>query len=123
MTKPTILVIDDSELCLELTRDALEDAGFAVITSASADDARALIDHARPACVVLDVSMPSVRGDSLAAHLRGSGGVQVPIVLHSAMPLAELAPLARTSGAAGAASKSHDGADLIAAIRDLLAQG
>jgi DNA-binding response OmpR family regulator len=117
-TAPTVLVIDDSDLCLELVRGALEDAGFAVITCDRPDAACELVARARPACVVVDVSMPGLAGDRLVAQLRAAG--DAPIVLHSAQEPERLARLARACDASGSACKSTDSGELIAEIQRLL---
>jgi CheY-like chemotaxis protein len=78
MTQPgngkgyTVLVIDDSEIArAEMTR-VLSEAGLRVFTLSSPIGAtRAIIQH-RVDAVVIDLLMPSMRGDRLAALFRGN---------------------------------------------------
>jgi CheY-like chemotaxis protein len=68
----TVLIIDDSEIArAEMTR-VLADAGLRVIGLSSPIGAtRAILQH-RVDAVVIDLMMPSMRGDRLAALFRGN---------------------------------------------------
>ncbi len=65
-----VLVVDDDEAILEMVQDALESAGYAVLTAK--DGAEALISFAtqRPDVVLLDVMMPRMDGGATLAELR-----------------------------------------------------
>ncbi len=65
-----VLVVDDDESILEMVQDALEGAGYAVLTAR--DGAEALISFAtqRPDVVLLDVMMPIMDGGATLAELR-----------------------------------------------------
>ena len=54
-----ILVIDDSELVLDITRDALEEEGYEVLTNSSWVEVNATIREHRPDMILLDLMMPS----------------------------------------------------------------
>lgn len=70
--RPNVLVIDDSDVARAEMADRLEKAGFSVTTLASPIGAtRAIVDGAVDV-VVIDVQMPSIRGDRLAALFRGN---------------------------------------------------
>jgi CheY-like chemotaxis protein len=66
-----VLVVDDDEAVLELAREVLASAGFAVVAVASG---AAAIEELRAApavqAVVLDLAMPDMDGPALAGHLR-----------------------------------------------------
>lgn len=68
----TVLVIDDSDISrAEMTR-VLEEAGLDVISLASPIGATRVILNGNVSAVVIDVEMPSLRGDRLAALFRGN---------------------------------------------------
>ena len=78
----TILVVDDEPKIVQLARDYLEHAGFAVVT---AGDGRAALDTiatAPPDLVVLDLGLPEVDGLEVTRRLRREG--EIPIVMLTA---------------------------------------
>jgi DNA-binding response OmpR family regulator len=80
----TILVVDDEPRIVQLARDYLEHAGFAV---RSAADGRAALDEVRrqrPDLVVLDLGLPGLDGLEVTRELRRDADSQVPIVMLTA---------------------------------------
>jgi CheY-like chemotaxis protein len=70
--RPNVLVIDDSEIARAEISHRLSTAGFKVSSLASPIGAtRAIVDQAIDV-VIIDVQMPSIRGDRLAALFRGN---------------------------------------------------
>lgn len=70
--QPNVLVIDDSEIARAEISHRLSTAGFKVSSLASPIGAtRAIVDQAIDV-VIIDVQMPSIRGDRLAALFRGN---------------------------------------------------
>ena len=130
-----ILVVDDSEIALELTRIALEEGGHQVVTTDSPFGFSALLREENPDLALVDVSMPCLRGDKLVeiAH-RHVSSVPVgefadsppssrrrcPIVLYSNRPLRELRQLAARCGAAGFIQKSGDSEELLREVSRFL---
>lgn len=100
-----VLIIDDSPLVLELTRSALESAGFSVATASTLDAFEAERARQAPDLILVDVQMPEAFGDDVAATLRGAYGVDVPILLLSSLEEAELATRATNANASGFISK------------------
>jgi DNA-binding response OmpR family regulator len=75
----TVMVVDDEPKIVQLARDYLEHAGFAVVV---AHDGRAALAAARsqkPDLVVLDLGLPELDGLDVARTLRGESNV--PIVM------------------------------------------
>lgn len=122
MMKKRVLVVDDSEVALEVAAGALEDAGFEVHTAQSALGLTQLLRSVQPDCIVLDVAMPALSGTKSVEILRKHGGETLPILLHSDRPIVELTELARTCGADAAVTKSPDCRRLIAAVTRAVAR-
>ena len=80
-----ILVVDDEPLLRAMLGDALEEAGYIVVT---ADSGRAAIARAkadRPDCILLDVMMPDLDGYETCAALKANPDLAaIPIILISA---------------------------------------
>lgn len=115
-----ILVLDDSALALEVAREALEGAGYAV---AVASDLAAFEERRlefTPDLILVDVQMPEAYGDDVAGALRGCQGVQVPIVLLSSIEERELERRARDADVAGFIWKGAGVTELVRKCREFL---
>jgi CheY-like chemotaxis protein len=101
-----VLVIDDSEISLELAAAALEQADFEARTLSSFADFDATVGDWMPDVILTDVRMPGMSGVDLCRFLKSRyETAHVPVVLFSAAPSAELALLARDCDADGYLSK------------------
>jgi len=120
MEKGTILVVDDSPLVLEMTRESLEAEGFRVVTNSSWVEVNASIRQHRPDMILLDLVMPSIRGESLCEILKRSAFAgDIPIVLFSAREEEEIRALAGVHGADGWIKKRLSRKEI---VEDVLAQ-
>ncbi len=120
MFRSTVLVVDDDEASLLISRARLEDAGYTVVTrDESLGTVRAMADIA-PDVVLLDVMMPALSGDRLADVIKGRPGLaDIPIIFHSSKQLSNLQTLADDKGALGAIAKTADDASFIAQFERL----
>ncbi|MBG9793379.1 chemotaxis protein CheY [Paenibacillus dendritiformis] len=82
MSSATILLVDDEEEMTVFVQDALEDAGYTVMTAYSAKQAEGLIRRQTPDLIVLDVMMPGTDGFQFCKQVRDA--VSCPIVFVSA---------------------------------------
>jgi DNA-binding response OmpR family regulator len=74
-----VLVVDDEPKIVQLARDYLEHAGFAVATAYDGKAALATARSERPDLVVLDLGLPEMDGLDVARALRAD--TNVPIVM------------------------------------------
>jgi DNA-binding response OmpR family regulator len=118
--KAKIVVVDDSELCRDLVRHALEPQGYQVMCLDSPFGLSRAVNRERPDLVLVDVSMPGLQGDKLVEVLLSHRLHRCPLVLHSDKPEAELKELVKTSGATGFIQKTTDAAALTQAIQAFL---
>ena len=76
----TIFIIDDNEVNLTLTAEALSD-DYEVITMASADKMFALIENLTPDLILLDIEMPDVSGfDTLQQLKTDTRTANIPVI-------------------------------------------
>ena len=75
----TVMVVDDEPKIVQLARDYLEHAGFAVVVAHDGKAALATARAAKPDLVVLDLGLPELDGLDVARRLRGESNV--PIVM------------------------------------------
>jgi DNA-binding response OmpR family regulator len=119
----TILVIDDSEVVLEMTRFTLESAGFRVLTRDRAQGSIVAILHEQPDLVLLDVNMPGLSGESIAEMLQRAGPSRGTIVvLYSSLPANALRMKAQASGAHGFIQKTSSQSELVRQVSAFLEQ-
>src|SRR5215813_6741781 len=66
-----ILLVEDDRDCREVLQELLEQEGYSVVSTASAEEARAALADLRPAMVLLDLRLSEEDGRSVLRHLRG----------------------------------------------------
>ena len=77
-----MLVIDDDEAVLDLTRRFLEREGFEIETATSGPDGLDRARSRRPALITLDVMMPEMDGWAVLAELkRDAATAEIPVIL------------------------------------------
>jgi two-component system, OmpR family, alkaline phosphatase synthesis response regulator PhoP len=77
-----ILVVDDEPKIVQLVRDYLERAGFAVSTARDGNEALMRAHSERPDLIVLDLGLPGLDGLEVTRRLRRDSGV--PIIMLTA---------------------------------------
>jgi DNA-binding response OmpR family regulator len=73
----TILVVDDEAKIIQLLRDYLESAGFAVIAARDGRSALSLARTARPDLIVLDLGLPQLDGLDFTRELRKTSNTPI----------------------------------------------
>jgi CheY-like chemotaxis protein len=107
--KPKIVVIDDSEIVLEVTKGALEGAGYDVVTHDRPGGCVALILHEKPDLVLMDVNMPGLGGDTIVSVLaKAQPTGDTVVLLHSSLSAEVLRTKSAAAGAHGFIQKSGD---------------
>ena len=113
-SRAKILVIDDSELVLEITTEMLENHGFQVVVHRGAFGASAAVLREKPDLVLLDINMTGISGDDLIAIIRrNEKNKDLKMVLYSDRPEEELKEALKKSSANGYIQKVMD-EDLLA---------
>ncbi len=121
MSEGKVLVVDDNEIELRVVRVVLEASGFQVSTLDSVFELSILIKRDRPDVILLDVMMPALTGDRVAAILKQHGfSRDIPVILHSSKSEAELEAIAKEARVQGFVSKTGDFDKLVGEIRRVL---
>ena len=118
MVKSKVMIVDDCNLILEITRDVLEEDGFEVITRDAALGTTKAILEEKPNCVLMDVSMPSLSGTEIVKLVKKK--LQIKILLHSAKGEEELRLLADNCGADGYIKKGGNSSKLLDRVRSAI---
>ena len=114
---PCVLVVDDDRLVLATVAEGLREAGYAVDTAESAQEARERVGAARPDIALLDVRMPGETGIELARWLRAR---DIPFLFLTAYGDASIVREAVEEGALGYLIKPVDVPQLVAALEAAL---
>ena len=118
-----VLVVDDDRDAREVLHAVLAQAGAEVTTVASASEALASIDQARPDVLVSDIGLPQEDGYALVRRLRmrrEDNGGRTPAIAVTAYAAAADRERAAASGYDRHLSKPVDARELIRAIESLI---
>lgn len=123
MSAKKILIIDDSELVLAIAKDALEGAGYEVLTAANGIEANSFIfsTHSRPDLIIMDIMMPLLDGNKKAKILKQQTHSQdIPIMFISSKPEEELKALVAEAGVDGYICKPFTPQGIVASVGKVL---
>jgi two-component system sensor histidine kinase ChiS len=118
-----IMVVDDSDLCRDLTRMMLEEYGYQVVTLDSGLGLSRALGTEKPDLVLVDVSMPALSGHQIVEVARQHKLHRCPMVLFSDRPPQELSELAKKCGAAGFIPKTSNAQSLAQSVGRFLPRG
>jgi DNA-binding response OmpR family regulator len=68
----TVLVVEDEPEIVDLLRDFLDVAGFAVVVAGDAEEALSILDAHHVDCALVDVMLPSASGFELCRRVRAT---------------------------------------------------
>jgi two-component system, OmpR family, KDP operon response regulator KdpE len=118
MSEGRLLLVDDDPAHLEALGDRLAGEGFDVVRANGGAAALAKIDAAWPDLVVLDLMMPGMDGQSLAARIKDRA--DIPILVLSAVAEVDSKADLIAHYAEDYGTKPYDFAELLARIRRVL---
>jgi CheY-like chemotaxis protein len=107
-TGKRVLIVDDSEIAIQMIEAELEGKGFEVISADRAEKATELVmkKATRPHLILLDINMPNIDGAQFCRFIkRNAMFSDIKVVLCSGMAQDELKDIAESCGADGYVSK------------------
>jgi DNA-binding response OmpR family regulator len=114
----TVLVVDDEPRIVELARDYLEHAGFAVMTAVDGPSALTAVRIRKPDVLVLDLGLPGMDGLDVARAIRRDS--MLPIIMLTARDDELDRILGLEIGADDYVTKPFSPRELVARIRAIL---
>jgi DNA-binding response OmpR family regulator len=114
-----ILIVDDSPIIREAARLALHAVGFEVETRQGVEDLGVRGSDGFD-LILMDVQMPELYGDDVAAVLRHERAVTTPIYLLSTLPEEELKQRTAEAGLDGYISKSGGLEHVVSRVQEIL---
>ena len=113
--EPCIAVVDDEAPVRIAIRRLLRLADYGVSAFGSGEEFLASLEVRRPACVILDVHMPTLSGFDVQSRLRAAH-VQVPVVFITASDDASLGETALRLGGVALLRKPFSNDQLLEAV-------
>jgi len=83
--KPTVLCVDDDEICLSVRKQVLESRGYTVIAVSEPEEGLRIFNSRPVDAVVVDYAMPVMDGKTLSMRLKALKP-RIPIVMLTALP-------------------------------------
>ncbi len=115
------VVIDDSELVLDMVKMMLDGTGIEVVVKDSPLGASSFIANESPDLLLLDVTMPALSGTNLVEIIRKNPRLNdLKVVLFSDRPVRELERLALECDADGYMGKTSDPEEFVGNVRSWL---
>lgn len=106
---PLVLIVDDNEMNLKLTRDVLRAAGFRTLEGRTGAEGIALSKRHVPDLILMDLGLPDMDGSEAARAIRSRAATaRVPVVALSAVRLGESHDWLDSTGFAGFIEKPID---------------
>jgi len=116
-----ILVIDDNEQDLKISRRYLEQAGFADLCFAgSGEDGVAKASAEKPDVVITDTNLTGIDGFQTCRQIKADSGGRIKVVIMTGYVDAVDAEKARENGADDYCVKTADFSHMIEALRRLI---
>ena len=113
-----VLVVDDEPSVQEVARAYLEREGFIVDSAVDGAGALRLIERKPPELIVLDLMLPDVSGEEIAAHVRARS--DVPIIMLTAKVAEEQRVAGFELGADDYLVKPFSPRELVARVKAIL---
>jgi len=85
---PTILLVEDNILNLELVRDVLLTAGMRVVEARTAQEGLTAASELKPALILLDIRLPGLNGYAVLERLKANPATaSIPVVALTAQAM------------------------------------
>jgi DNA-binding response OmpR family regulator len=120
MSRKKILIFDDSAIVLDVTRFALERAGYDVVVANCLQELEEEQARFNPDLLLIDIQTPEAMGDDVAVVLRAARGIEAPIFLYSGLDEGELARRAEEADLEGYICKWIGIERVVERVKDIL---
>ncbi len=116
-----ILLVEDEEMLVNVLATVLEDEGYKVRKSTSAEEALSSLSGFKPDLIISDVRLPEKDGFTMLQELQKDTSVSpVPFICLTALDDRQSEQRARNLGVAGYMTKPFDVDDLVKLVRQVL---
>lgn len=117
-----VLVIEDEPNIIEAISFILSRDGWSVSTHSNGHDAVGVVQNAMPDLVILDVMLPGKTGYDILRELRSEDATQgLPVLMLTAKGQVKDREMAERAGASRFMTKPFSNAEVLNAVRELVA--
>jgi CheY-like chemotaxis protein len=117
----TVLVVDDEPAIVKMLESQLKADGYEVFTAHSGEEGLEQCKSLRPDAVILDIMMPDMGGNEVAAHMQEDSNLKhIPIIFLTAMIKPEEVPKDGKIGGHYFLSKSFKITELLEILKKML---
>jgi CheY-like chemotaxis protein len=121
---PTILVVEDNPMNLELVRDVLTSASMKVVEAHTAQEGLTAASEIKPDLILLDIRLPGMDGYAMLERLKGNSlTASIPVVALTAQAMVGDREQALAAGFSEYIPKPIDTRTLAAQVRALVGAG
>ena len=114
----TILLVEDNETNMKLSRFLLESADHAVLTATNAEAGLALARERHPDLILMDIQLPGMDGLQATMQLKSSAGTRdIPVIALTALAMKGDEERIRAAGCDGYVAKPLDYKQFLATIK------
>jgi len=119
-----VLIVEDNEKNMKLTRDILQYHGFATVEATTGEDGVALASSRNPSLILMDIQLPGIDGVTALQRIRTDGATsRIPIVAMTASVMKEDRERFDKAGFDGFITKPIDVRRLPDQVREAIAKG
>jgi len=121
MSSPSILIIEDNPLNVELATDLLEAGGFRIHATRTAEDGIRMARELLPDLVLMDISLPGMDGLAATRALKSDPATQhLRIIGLTAHAMKGDAGTAKNAGCDGYLTKPIDTRTFVATVKNFM---
>ncbi len=118
MATPTILIVDDTPMNIEMLRAVLVSEGFRTLDAENGPEARRISTLSQPDLILLDVMMPGETGFDTCAKLKSNPATaDIPVIFLSALDDVKNKVAGLKSGGVDYITKPMHGEEVLARVR------
>ena len=119
-----VLIVEDNEKNMKLTRDILQYHGFATLEATTGEDGVALAASRKPRLILMDIQLPGIDGVTALERIRNEAGTStIPIVAMTASVMKEDRERFDKAGFDGFITKPIDVKRFPDQVREAIAKG
>ncbi|MEX2115657.1 MAG: response regulator [Bacteroidota bacterium] len=116
-----ILLVEDEEMLVNVLESVLQDEGFVVRKSTSAEEALEQLPEFRPDLIISDIRLDSIDGFTMLESIRSTKrDAEIPFICLTALDDPISHKRAHELGAAGYMTKPFDVDDLVKLVKEIL---
>lgn len=119
-----ILIIEDQEDNRSIVRDLLGSVGFKLIEAVDGEEGVRMAELEKPDLILMDIQLPLVDGYEATRRIKANAALKsIPIIAVTSYALSGDEAKARAAGCDGYVTKPFSPRQLLAKIREFLADG